>query len=410
MTGSDARVRLIIRGAVQGVGFRPFIYRLATELGLKGWVLNSAQGVFIEVEGNPETLQQFVRRVQTDKPPRAFIQSLEQSVLDPVGYTTFEIRHSDESGEKSALILPDIATCPDCLRELFDPADRRYLYPFTNCTNCGPRYSIIEALPYDRPNTTMKTFAMCPRCREEYENPLDRRFHAQPNACPECGPHLELWDEKGVCLAKQHEALLRAAEAIREGRIVAVKGLGGFHLVVDARNDAAVRRLRVRKRREEKPFALMYPTLEMVTAHCGVNEEEERVLRSPESPIVLLRRKEEEAVAPSVAPNNPYLGVMLPYTPLHHLLMRELGFPIVATSGNLSDEPICTDEHEALHRLAGIADLFLVHNRPIARHVDDSVVRVLMGRELVLRRARGYAPLPCWSRSLFRVCWRWERI
>lgn len=394
MTGNDARVRLIIRGAVQGVGFRPFIYRLATELGLNGWVLNSAQGVFIEVEGKSETLQQFVRRVQTDKPPRAFIQSMEQSVLDPVGYPSFEIRHSEESGEKSALILPDIATCPDCLRELFDPSDRRYLYPFTNCTNCGPRYSIIEALPYDRPNTTMKAFTMCPRCCEEYENPLNRRFHAQPNACPECGPHLELWDEKGVCLAKYHEALLRAAEAIREGRIVAVKGLGGFHLVVDARNDAAVRRLRERKRREEKPFALMYPTLEMVTAHCEVNEGEERVLRSPESPIVLLRRKEEEAVAPSVAPNNPYLGVMLPYTPLHHLLMRELGFPIVATSGNLSDEPICTDEHEALHRLAGVADLFLVHNRPIARHVDDSVVRVLMGRELVLRRARGYAPLP----------------
>ncbi|GBC96317.1 Carbamoyltransferase HypF [bacterium HR16] len=391
---SDKRVRLVIRGAVQGVGFRPFIYRLATELGLKGWVLNSAQGVFIEVEGEPEALQQFVRRIETDKPPRAFIQSLEQTVLDPVGYTAFEIRHSEESGEKSALILPDIATCPDCLRELFDPADRRYLYPFTNCTNCGPRYSIIEALPYDRPNTTMKAFIMCPLCREEYENPLDRRFHAQPNACPECGPHLELWDQKGVCLAKHHEALLQAGEAMREGRIVAVKGLGGFHLMVDARNDPAVRRLRERKRREEKPFALMYPSLQMVKAHCEVNEVEERVLRSPESPIVLLRRKEPEAVAPSVAPSNPYLGVMLPYTPLHHLLMCELGFPVVATSGNLSDEPICTDEHEALHRLADIADLFLVHNRPIARHVDDSVVRVLLGRELVLRRARGYAPLP----------------
>lgn len=388
------RIRLVIRGAVQGVGFRPFIYRLATELGLKGWVLNSAQGVFIEVEGEPQTLRQFVWRVETDKPPRAFIQSLEQSVLDPVGYTTFEIRHSEEGGEKSALILPDIATCPDCLRELFDPADRRYLYPFTNCTNCGPRYSIIEALPYDRPNTTMKVFRMCPKCREEYENPLDRRFHAQPNACPECGPHLELWDEKGICLAQHHEALLRAVEAIRKGRIVAIKGLGGFHLVVDACNDSAVRRLRERKRREEKPFALMYPSLQTVKAHCEVNEVEERVLRSPESPIVLLRRKDGEAVAPSVTPNNPYLGVMLPYTPLHHLLMRELGFPIVATSGNLSDEPICTDEREALHRLVGIADLFLVHNRPIARHVDDSVVRVLLGRELVLRRARGYAPLP----------------
>jgi len=391
---STVRIRLVIRGAVQGVGFRPFIYRLATELGLKGWVLNSAQGVFIEVEGPAETLQQFVRRVESDRPPRAFIQSLEQSILDPIGYTAFEIRHSEESGEKVALILPDIATCPDCLREIFDPADRRYRYPFTNCTNCGPRYSIIEALPYDRPNTTMKAFNMCPRCREEYENPADRRFHAQPNACPECGPHLELWDEQGTCLARYHEALLQAAEAIREGRIVAVKGLGGFHLIVDARNDAAIRRLRERKRREEKPFALMYPSLEQVIAHCEVNEAEERVLRSPESPIVLLRRREIKAVAPSVAPNNPYLGVMLPYTPLHHLLMHELGFPVVATSGNLSDEPICTDEREALHRLAGIADLFLVHNRPIARHVDDSVVRVLLGRELVLRRARGYAPLP----------------
>ena len=394
MALSSRRIRLIIRGAVQGVGFRPFVYRLASELGLTGWVLNSAQGVFIEVEGAAETLHQFVQRVETDKPPRAFIQSLEQTVLDPVGYTAFEIRHSEESGEKSVLILPDIATCPDCLREVFDPADRRYLYPFTNCTNCGPRYSIIESLPYDRPNTTMKAFAMCPKCREEYENPLDRRFHAQPNACPECGPHLELWDGEGVCLAKHHDALLRAAEAIREGHIVAVKGLGGFHLVVDACHDAAVRRLRERKRREEKPFALMYPSLQMVKAHCVVDEAEERVLRSPESPIVLLRRKEADSVAPSVAPNNPYLGVMLPYTPLHHLLLRELGFPIVATSGNLSDEPICTDEHEALHRLAGIADLFLVHNRPIARHVDDSVVRVLLGRELVLRRARGYAPLP----------------
>jgi hydrogenase maturation protein HypF len=391
---STVRIRLVIRGAVQGVGFRPFIYRLATELGLKGWVLNSAQGVFIEVEGLPETLQQFVRRVESDKPPRAFIQSLEQSILDPVGYTTFEIRHSEESGEKVALILPDIATCPDCLREIFDPADRRYLYPFTNCTNCGPRYSIIEALPYDRPNTTMKAFTMCPKCREEFENPADRRFHAQPNACPECGPHLELWDEQGHCLARHHEALLRAAEAIREGCIVAVKGLGGFHLMVDARSDSAVRRLRERKRREEKPFALMYPSMEQVMAHCHVNEAEARLLRSPESPIVLMRRKTEETVAPAVAPNNPYLGVMLPYTPLHHLLMHELGFPVVATSGNLSDEPICTDEREALNRLAGIADLFLVHNRPIARHVDDSVVRVLLGRELVLRRARGYAPLP----------------
>lgn len=394
MKAERVRLRLVIRGAVQGVGFRPFVYRLATELGLTGWVLNSAQGVFVEAEGSLESVQQLLRRVQAEKPPRAFIQSMEHSLLDPVGYTAFEIRHSEEGGEKSVLILPDIATCAHCLRELFDPADRRYLYPFINCTHCGPRYSIIEALPYDRPNTTMRVFPMCPTCREEYENPLDRRFHAQPIACPQCGPHLELWNERGHPLATGHAALLEAAEAIRAGRVVALKGLGGFQLVVDARQEGAVRRLRERKRREEKPFALMYPSLEMVRAHCEVSEAEERVLCSPEAPIVLLRRSEQEAVAPSVAPRNPYLGVMLPYTPLHHLLMRELGFPIVATSGNLSDEPICTDEHEALERLAGIADLFLVHNRPIARHVDDSVVRVLLGRELVLRRARGYAPLP----------------
>lgn len=394
MSHSIQRLRLVIRGAVQGVGFRPFVYRLATEIGLRGWVLNSAQGVFIELEGEQPLLQQFVKRLHAEMPPRASIQSLEQSVLEPVGYRTFEIRHSEEAGEKSALILPDIATCPDCLREILDPTNRRYRYPFTNCTNCGPRYSIIESLPYDRPNTTMRAFTMCGRCREEYENPLDRRFHAQPNACPECGPHLELWDERGNVLASHEEALRRAEDAIREGHIVAVKGLGGFHLVVDARNDTAVRRLRQRKRREEKPFALMYPTLQMVKAHCLVDEAEERVLGSPESPIVLLRRQRDNAVAPSVAPHNPFLGVMLPYTPLHRLLMHDLGFPIVATSGNLSDEPICTDEHEALHRLAGIADLFLVHNRPIARHVDDSVVRVLSGREMVLRRARGYAPLP----------------
>ncbi|MGQ9486979.1 MAG: carbamoyltransferase HypF [Armatimonadota bacterium] len=394
MSYSTQRLRLIIRGAVQGVGFRPFVYRLATDIGLRGWVLNSVLGVFIELEGEPSLLQQFVKRLYAEMPPRASIQSLEQSVLEPVGYHTFEIRHSEVAGEKSALILPDIATCLDCEREIFDPTNRRYRYPFTNCTNCGPRYSIIESLPYDRPNTTMRAFTMCRMCREEYENPLDRRFHAQPNACSECGPHLELWDERGKVLASHEEALRRAEDAIREGHIMAVKGLGGFHLVVDARNDTAVRRLRQRKRREEKPFALMYPTLQMVKAHCLVEEAEERVLASPESPIVLLRRLKDVPIAPSVAPGNPFLGVMLPYTPLHHLLMHDLGFPVVATSGNLSDEPICTDEYEALHRLAGIADLFLVHNRPIARHVDDSVVRVLLGREMVLRRARGYAPLP----------------
>lgn len=398
-SGTWLRLRVTIRGAVQGVGFRPFVYRLATALGLRGWVNNSSQGVSIEVEGSRPLLEQFLLRLEREKPPRASIQSLESSFLDPVGYTAFEIRHSDEAGEKTALVLPDIATCLDCLREIFDPNNRRYLYPFTNCTNCGPRFSIIEALPYDRPNTTMKKFVMCAACQAEYHDPQDRRFHAQPNACPQCGPHLELWDETGKILATHHDALLAAAEAIREGRIVAVKGLGGFHLVVDARSEQAVVRLRQRKHREEKPLALMYPTMEAVREDCEVSELEERLLLSPESPIVLLQRNHashitHHAIAPSVAPSNPYLGAMLPYTPLHHILLRELGFPIVATSGNLSDEPICTDEREALERLRGIADVLLVHDRPIVRHVDDSVARIMAGRELVMRRARGYAPLP----------------
>ena len=452
------RLKIAVRGAVQGVGFRPFIFRLATELQLAGWVNNSPQGVFIEVEGPRRALEQLLLRLETENPPRSFIQSLEASWLDKVGFKQFEIRPSDTGGDKTALVLPDIATCTDCLREILDPANRRHHYPFTNCTNCGPRFSIIESLPYDRANTSMKGFTMCPQCQAEYDDPRDRRFHAQPNACPVCGPHLELWrgsvrENTAEKTPHSHEcshvALLAAVRAIREGKTVAVKGLGGFHLLVAAHNDHAVKCLRERKQREEKPFALMFPSLESVKAECEVSPLEERLLRSPEAPIVLLRRlvrphpgplasvfaslrrdraeaegeggQERENPPPSVresvtaagssieaekianrksqianpvAPGNPNLGVMLPYTPLHHLLLAELGFPVIATSGNLSDEPICTDEHEALERLRGIADVFLVHNRPIVRHVDDSIVRVMLNRELVLRRARGFAPLP----------------
>ena len=399
------RLKLVVRGAVQGVGFRPFVFRLATALQLAGRVNNSTQGVFIEVEGPRPALEQFLLRLGAEKPVHSFIQSLEASWLDPAGYTGFEIRESETGGDKTALVLPDIATCPDCLREIFDPKNRRYRYPFTNCTNCGPRFSIIESLPYDRANTSMKSFTMCPQCQAEYDNPRDRRFHAQPNACPVCGPRLELWEcgdvpplaKRGHVRALQNtDALFAAAQAIREGKIVAVKGLGGFHLMADARNDKAIRLLRKRKHREEKPFALMFPSLESAKAECEVSPLEERLLGSPESPIVLLRQPStlNSQLSTSIAPDNPYLGVMLPYTPLHHLLMTELGFPIVATSGNLSDEPICTDEREALERLGGIADVFLVHNRPIVRHVDDSIVRVMLDREMVLRRARGYAPLP----------------
>lgn len=407
-----ARMRLAVRGAVQGVGFRPFIYRLANELGLTGWVNNSPQGVFIEVEGERTKLETFRLRLDAEKPPRSFIQNCEATWLDPAGFEGFVIRASENVGRKAALVLPDIATCPDCLRELLDPANRRHRYPFTNCTNCGPRFSIINALPYDRANTSMRRFRMCSACQAEYDDPNDRRFHAQPNACPDCGPQLELWpgavtaspDNAPRPLAHGNDALLAAAHVIRCGQIVAVKGIGGFHLFVDARNDEAVRRLRQRKHREEKPFALLFPTLESVKEVCEVTLLEERLLQSPEAPIVLLRQisNRPSAIGNSLAPGNPNLGVMLPSNPLHHLLMAELGFPVIATSGNLSDEPICTDEFEALERLRDIADVFLVHDRPIVRQVDDSIVRLMLDREIVLRRARGYAPLPIPLKSEIR--------
>ncbi len=386
------RLKVVVRGAVQGVGFRPFVYRLATELQLEGWVSNSIQGVLIEVEGAGDIVRRFLLRLDKERPPRALIHSSESSFLDPIGYRQFEIRESEEHGEKTALILPDIATCDDCVREIFDPTDRRFGYPFTNCTNCGPRFSIIEALPYDRDNTSMKTFAMCTDCDREYHDPLDRRFHAQPNACSRCGPQLELWDAAGERIGG--DSITNAVEAVRAGEILALKGLGGFQLIVDATNETAVVRLRERKHREEKPFALMVSSLAAAKDLSEITDLEERLLLSPESPIVLLVRKENAALAASVAPNNPNFGVMLPCTPLHHLLLHSLGIPVVATSGNLSDEPICIDEGEAIKRLHGIADVFLVHDRPIVRHMDDSIVRIMAGRQLVLRRARGYAPLP----------------
>lgn len=396
------RLRTALGGAVQGVGFRPFVHRLASALGLSGTVCNDRRGLVVEVEGDPEVLQVFLNRLTAEAPAGSRIESCEAVWLDPVGLTGFSIVQSEPGTSARAWIRPDSATCPECLAEVFDRNNRRWRYPFTNCTQCGPRYSIIERLPYDRPNTSMKAFPMCPECEREYRDPGHRRFHAQPNACPICGPHLALWDCCGGVLAEHDEALRRAADAIRSGSIVAVKGLGGFHLVARADDAEAIRRLRTRKRREEKPLAVMFPSLESVQAGCICSPAEVRLLRSPEAPIVLLDRRREvvEAlppagrVAPIVAPGQSTLGVMLPYTPLHHLLLRDLGLAVVATSGNLSDEPICTDEQEALHRLCGIADLFLVHNRPIVRHVDDSVVRVVAGRELVLRRARGYAPLP----------------
>lgn len=394
----EGRTRMTVRGAVQGVGFRPFVFRLATRLGLRGWVNNSSQGVCIEVEGPAGAREEFLLRLERERPPRSFIQSLEAVQLDAVGFDGFVIRASEAGGELTALVLPDIATCRECLGEVRDPSNRRYRYPFTNCTHCGPRFSIIEALPYDRRHTSMRGFQMCAACQAEYDDPSDRRFHAQPNACPSCGPRLALWNGTGQTQARDDGALRAAAAALLEGRIVAVKGLGGFHLMVRAGDEAAVQRLRERKRREAKPLATMAPSLEAAAAACELSPLEQRLLESPEAPIVLLRRRSATegvaAVARSVAPGNPNLGVMLPATPLHHLLLAEIGELVVATSGNLKDEPICIDEAEALDRLGGVADLFLVHDRPIVRHVDDSIVRVVLGREMMLRRARGYAPLP----------------
>lgn len=394
MKPTPTRLRLTVRGLVQGVGFRPFIHRLATSLDLAGQVWNDGHGVVIEVEGIPEDTRGFLLGVEAGKPPHAAIHSLEPRWLEPRGLRGFEILPSPADGPRRALVLPDIATCPDCLREILDPADRRFGYPFTNCTNCGPRFSIIESTPYDRPRTSMKAFPMCGACRAEYADPENRRFHAQPNACPECGPQLSLVDPSGTALPG--DPIESTATALLEGSIVAVKGIGGFHLMARADDPDAVRRLRRRKHREEKPFALLVPDLETTRRMGRIGALEERLLRSPEAPIVLLERAPgaDDLIAAEVAPGAPMLGIMLPSNPLHHLLTRHVGVPLVATSGNLSDEPICTDHAEALQRLGGIADLFLLHDRPIVRHVDDSIVRVLLGRETVLRRARGYAPLP----------------
>jgi len=397
------RLSIDVKGAVQGVGFRPFVHRIANELCLNGFVLNSPYGVKIEIEGDRSALENFLFHMHGEKPPLAVITSFEFSFLDPIGYSKFEIRKSDPNGKTQTFIMPDISLCSDCLKELFNPSDRRYLYPFINCTNCGPRFSIIERLPYDRPNTSMKNFEMCDDCRREYENIFNRRYHAQPIACNKCGPHVELWDNTGKIIVSHNKAIVLACEKIRSGKIVALKGLGGFQLLADSFNDNTVERLRERKHRDEKPFAVMFPDIDWVKRYCNISEPEERILLSPESPIVLVKKKTSEnnsAISEFVAPANPYLGIMLPNTPLHYILMRELKIPVVATSGNISEEPMCIDEYEALQRLNGIADFFLVHNRPILRHVDDSIVRLVNHRPMVLRRARGYAPLPVTIRNL----------
>lgn len=365
------RRRFRVRGVVQGVGFRPFVYGLARRHGLDGFVLNDGDGVLIEAEGDSATLDAFASSLHEEAPRLAQIETVAAKRLRPIGESGFSIVASRTTGT-TALIPPDVATCEDCLRELFDPCDRRYRYPFLSCTQCGPRFTIVRSVPYDRPSTTMAGFAMCTDCRREYEDPADRRFHAEPIACPACGPRLSLPLEEAIGL-------------LRTGAILAVKGLGGYHLACDAGSEEAVSRLRSRKRREEKPFALMTAEPEALAAVCG---EEWALLRSPERPIVLLRRRDGVPVAPSVAPGTPWLGVLLPYTPLHHLLSSDFGGPLVMTSGNRSDEPIAFEDEEARVRLGGIADAFLSHDRPIHRRCEDSVVQA----EFPVRRSRGYAP------------------
>jgi hydrogenase maturation protein HypF len=392
---TQERREVSVRGIVQGVGFRPFVYALARRHGLTGLVRNDAEGVYIEVEGDIESLDLFVRGIEEDAPPMAVVEAVAWRQLAARGGREFRIEESREGVRRRALVSPDVATCEDCLAEVFDPQDRRHRYPFTNCTNCGPRFTITRQVPYDRATTTMSRFTMCPECQREYDDPSDRRFHAQPNACPLCGPRVRLLDRFGHELhAKPDDPILRTAGMLRGRAIVAVKGLGGYHLACDPFDGRAVRNLRGRKVRQDKPFALMARDLEQVRELCLVGPEEEVLLTSPARPIVLLRRREDAGVDDEVAPRQRTLGVMLAYTPLHHLLLRDAGIPLVMTSGNNSDEPIAYRDDEAFEQLGDIADFFLIHDRPIHMRTDDSVARVVRGETYPIRRSRGYAPLP----------------
>ncbi len=388
------RRAVAIRGLVQGVGFRPFVYHLASDLNLGGFVRNHPGGVQVEIEGEGASLDRFLRQLTTDPPPAARILDLSWEPQPPRGDTYFHIDVSDCAASGSVLITPDVATCQQCLAELLDPRDRRYRYPFLNCTHCGPRLTIVTAAPYDRPRTSMAGFPMCPACRREYDDPSDRRFHAQPTACPVCGPTLALLDASGHPIPCD-DPVRFVAKALRQGQIVAVKGLGGYHLFCDARSAAAVAELRRRKHRDEKPFAVMPADLESAEALCVLGPLERELLASPRRPIVLALKRTPFPLAGQVAPANPRLGILLPYTPLHHLLMRQTDrTPLVATSGNRSDEPIAFQEPDAIDQLCGIADLFLTHNRPIQVRCDDSVTQVIAGVECPLRRSRGDAPCP----------------
>jgi hydrogenase maturation protein HypF len=396
MSKGEAATRVRVRGVVQGVGFRPFVYRLAREWGVTGWVCNDGEGVVIHAEGAPDRLASFQTLLSRNAPAAAAVVAVEGESAAPAGFPAFRIVASARDGRAAARVPPDRAACPACLREVADPADRRHGYPLTTCTECGPRYSLIRRMPYDREATGMSAFPLCPACSEEYDDPESRRFHAQPIACPSCGPRVALWEADGATLETGAPAVRAAAACLREGRVVAVKGLGGFQLLVRADRPEAVRRLRERKRRPTKPLAVMAPSREAAERLARVGPEERQLLASPENPIVLLSLRPEAAgrLAPDVAPGLSRVGVMLPTTPLHDLLLAGVDFVVVATSGNRSDEPIIVDEREAVQGLSGVADCFLVHDRPILRRVDDSVAQVVDGRPVLMRLARGYAPLP----------------
>jgi hydrogenase maturation protein HypF len=403
-------MRLRVRGTVQGVGFRPHVYRLARELRLAGFVLNDSSGVLIEVEGAAAAVREFEGRLTLEAPPLAVVEDVEVESVEPAGDRGFEIAASAGEGRADAPVAPDAATCRACLAELLDPADRRYRYPFINCTDCGPRFTIVRGVPYDRPLTTMAGFRMCPQCQAEYEDPSDRRFHAQPNACPACGPYVSLVGAGGEVVARRQEALAGAVDALRAGAIVAVKGLGGFHLACLASDERAVAALRSRKHREEKPFALMAADLPAARSLVELTPLEETFLLGGQRPIVVARRRRGAPVAGAVAPGSADIGVMLPYSPVHHLLLGDLGETLVMTSGNVSDEPIAYRDQDALDRLGALADVFLLHNRPIETRTDDSVLRAVSrrGTPLLIRRSRGYVPtaieLPVATRRPVLAC------
>ena len=383
--------RIQVRGTVQGVGFRPWVFRLASEEGIAGRVRNDTSGVTIDAFGSSPALEAFLARLGSSAPPAAAVRDLSFETIPAENAERFSIVESDGAGDRSISIPPDLATCAECLSEVFEPSNRRFGYPFTNCTHCGPRFTIATGVPYDRPVTTMAPFTMCESCRREYDSVLDRRFHAQPNACPECGPSLRLLSPSGDTI-ESSDPIRSTARALKDGLIVAVKGLGGFHLACDASSSLAVARLRRRKHRDEKPFAVMVEGLATARTLARIDDAEARLLTSVEAPIVLLPRRDDAPLAPEIAPGNPLVGLFVPYTPLHHLLLAEFDGPLVMTSGNVSDEPMASRNAEALEKLGGIADLFLLHDREIATRADDSVVRVIGGRPTVLRRSRGYVP------------------